>query len=54
MANSRETMKTTVSVTIEDYDWLKKHPQYSLSGLLAWAIRYHKAMEKKLDISGPF
>ena len=40
-------IKTTVQVTQDDYEWLKTHPQYSMSGLLVWAIKYHRAMEKK-------
>lgn len=40
-------IKTTVVIQPDDYEWLKLHPQYSMSGLLAWAIRYHRAMEKK-------
>lgn len=31
-------IKTTVSITPDDYEWLKKHPQYSISGAGSHAV----------------
>ena len=49
MAEESKTLKgvkihTTVSIPIEQYQWVKDNPQFSFSGLLSWAIKQHKEM----------
>jgi hypothetical protein len=47
MVNNSRPIRTSVAIQVDDYEWLKRHPQYSISGLLTWAIKTHRAMEKK-------
>jgi hypothetical protein len=47
MPVSSRGITTTIIISREDYEWLKRNPQYNVSGLLRWAIKYYKDDEKR-------
>jgi len=47
---NREMKTTTVTIPIEQWQWVKDKHKFTYSGLLIWAIEQHKAWEDPDDI----